>query len=129
MPISLSLKLSFIQRSWVFDNVDSRALMMGYESFMVKVGLYGNLMDYDHKAYSILATNNTWFKNDWELVCYFKIQLVFHSEYHSQPTQQDNRSLMSEFFCIGYRQIELGLLNIMRIHKMVIHLLDIVMCN
>jgi hypothetical protein len=103
--------------------------MMGYKSFMVKVGLYGNTMDYDYKAYLILAMNNTWFKNIWELVHYFKRRLVFYSEYHLQPTGQGDRSLISEFFHIGYRQMELGSLNIMRIHKMVNYLLDIVMCN
>jgi hypothetical protein len=61
--VSLSLKLPSIQCNWGFDNVDSRALMMGYKLFMVEVGLYGNTMDYDYKAYSILDTNNTWFKN------------------------------------------------------------------
>jgi hypothetical protein len=65
--------------------------MMGYESFMVKVGLYGNTMDYDYNAYSILATNNTWFKNVWELVHYFEKPLVFNSEYHLQPTRQGDR--------------------------------------
>ncbi len=43
--VSLSSKLSFIQRSWGIDNIDSRALMMGYELIMVKVGLYGDTMD------------------------------------------------------------------------------------
>jgi hypothetical protein len=111
------LKLSFIQNSWGFDNVDLRDLMMGFEPFMVKVGLYGNTMDYDYKVYLILAMNNTRFKNVCELARYFKIQLVFHSEYNLHPTQQGNRSLMSEFFCIGYRQMKLGSSNIMQMHK------------
>jgi hypothetical protein len=84
--VSLFSKLSFIQRSWGFDSIDSRDLMMGYKPFMVKVGLYGSTMDYDYKAYLILAMNNTRFKNVWELVRYFKIRLVFHSEYNLQRT-------------------------------------------
>jgi len=63
----------------------SRSLMMGYKSFMIEIGLYGNTMDYDYKAYSILATNGTWYKNVWELVHYFKISLAFQSEYHLGP--------------------------------------------
>jgi hypothetical protein len=101
-------------------------MIMGYKSFMVKGGLYGSTMDCDYKAYSILETNTTWFKNIWEFVCYFKIQLIFHSEYHLQPAQQGDISLMSKFFHIGYRQMGLRLLNIMQMHKMVIHLLDTV---
>jgi hypothetical protein len=36
--------------------------MIGYESFMVEVGLYGNTMSYKYKTHSMLATNNTWYK-------------------------------------------------------------------
>ena len=59
--------------------------MMGYKSFMVKLGLYGNTMDHDYKAYSTLVMNNTWYKNVWELVHYFNIRLMFQSEYRLGP--------------------------------------------
>ena len=65
--------------------------MMGYESFMIEIGLYGNTMDYDYKAYSVLATNGTWYKNVWELVHYFKIRLAFQSEYHLGPVQRGDK--------------------------------------
>jgi hypothetical protein len=55
--------------------------MMGYESFMVEIGLYGNTINHDYMAYSILATNYTWYKNVWELVHYFNIRLAFQPEY------------------------------------------------
>jgi len=44
--------------------------MMGYESFMIEVGLYGNTMDYDFKAYSASATNGTWYKmsGNWSII-------------------------------------------------------------
>jgi hypothetical protein len=71
------IKINIFTTTWDFANVDSRALKMGYESFMVKVGLYGNTMDHDYNAYSILVTNNTWYKNVWELIHYFNIRLVF----------------------------------------------------
>jgi hypothetical protein len=85
--VSLSPKLIFLQPTWSFADVDSRALMMGYESLMFKVGLYGNTMDHDYKAYSTLVTNNTWYKNVWELVHYFNIRLVFQSEYRLGPVR------------------------------------------
>ena len=59
--VSLSLKISFIQINWGFDVAHSKAMMMGYESFMIEVGLYGNTMDYNYKRHSMLVTNNTWF--------------------------------------------------------------------
>ncbi len=36
--------------------------MIGYESFIIGVGLYGNTMGYEYKTHSILAMDNTWFK-------------------------------------------------------------------
>ncbi len=78
--VSFSSKFTFLQQTWGFANVDSRALMMGYKSFMVKVGLYGNTMYHDYKAHSTLVMNNTWYNNVWELVHYFNIRLVFQSE-------------------------------------------------
>ena len=127
--VSLTSKLAFIQRSWGFNDVDSRSLMMGYESFMVEVGLYGNTMDHDYKIYSTLATNGTWYKNVWELVCFFKIRLAFQSKYRLGPVRRGDKSLMSEFVRVGYAKAALLSLNIARMHKMVIHLSDIVRCN
>jgi hypothetical protein len=124
--ISLASKLSLTQCGWGFDNVDARAIMSGYQSFMIEVGLYGNTMDHDYKTHSILVMNNTWYKNVWELVHYFKIRLVFHTDYQLKPVRKGDKSLMSEFMRIGYRREDLLSLNFMRMHKKVIHLSDIV---
>jgi hypothetical protein len=86
-------------------------------------------MDHDYKAYSTLVTNNTWYKNVWELVHYFNIRLVFQSEYHLGPVRQGDKALMSEFIRVSYKRADLLSLNIVRMHKMEIHLPDIVMCD
>ncbi len=127
--ISLASKFSLIQCSWGFNNVHARAIMIRYESFMMEAGLYGNTMDHDYKTQSILVTNNTWYKNIWELVHYFKIRLVFRTDYQLKPVRKGDKLLMSKFMRIGYRRDKLLLLNIMRMHKKVVHLLDIVMCD
>ena len=87
------------------------------------------MMDYDYKAYSVLATNGTWYKNVWELVHYFKISLAFQSEYRLGPVRRGDKSLMSKFVRAGYTKADLLSLNIVRMHKMVIHLSDIVRCD
>jgi hypothetical protein len=51
--ISLASKLSLIQRGWGFDEVNARAIMIGYESFIMEVGLYRNTMDHDYKTHLI----------------------------------------------------------------------------
>ncbi len=127
--ISLASKLSLIQHSWGFDNVNARAIMIGYKSFMMEVGLYGNTMDHEYKTHLILVTKNIWYKNVWELVHYFKIRRVVHTDYQLKPVRKGDKLLMSEFMWIGYRHDNLLLLNIMRMHKKAIHLLDIVMCD
>jgi hypothetical protein len=83
--VSLLSKLLFIQSNWGFDAAHLKAIMMGYESFVIEVGLYGNTMDYNFKRYSILATNNTWFKNIWELVLYFNVSLNFNEDFQLKP--------------------------------------------
>jgi hypothetical protein len=128
--VSLSSKLSFIQSNWGFDVAHSKAMMMGYESFMIEVGLYGNTMDYDFKRYSMLATNNTWLKNVWELVLYFNVSLNFNEDFQLKPIRWGDQSLMSKF--LRYRDFGIAdvvSLNIMRMHKKVIHMSDIVLSD
>ncbi len=60
--VSLLSKPSFIQCNWGFDITHLKAMMMGYKSAMIEVGLYGNTIDYNYKRQSMLVTNNTWFK-------------------------------------------------------------------
>jgi hypothetical protein len=110
-------------------DVDSRSLMMGYKSFMVEIGLYGNTMDHDYKAYSTLATNYTWYKSVWELMHYFNVRLKFQPEYRLGPVWRGDKLLMSEFIRVGYKRMDLLSLNMVRIDKMVIHLSDVMMCD
>jgi hypothetical protein len=63
----------------------SNALMIGYESFIIEVGLYGDTMGYEYKKHYFLATDNTWFKNMWELASYFNIRLHFNEDFQLKP--------------------------------------------
>jgi hypothetical protein len=97
---------------------------------MVEVGLYGNTMGYECKMHSLLATGNTWFKNVWESVSYFKVCLYFNADFQLKPIQWGNTSLMSDFMRYGdFSPTDLVSLNIMRMHKKVIHKSDIVLCD
>ena len=128
--ISLASKLLYLQCNWGFGAPHSNALMIGYESFIIEVGLYGNTMGYEYKTHSFLATDNTWFKNVWELVSYFNIRLHFNEDFQLKPIRQGDSSLMSEFIRFGdLSPTDLGSLNIMRMHKKVIHKSDIVLCD
>jgi hypothetical protein len=99
--ISLAWKLSYLQYNWGLSAPHSNALMIGYESFIIEVGLYGDNMGYEYKSHSFLVTDNTWFKNVWKLVSYFNICLHFNEDYQLKPIQQGNASLISELILFG----------------------------
>jgi hypothetical protein len=128
--VPLASKLSYLQCKGGFEAPHSNALMTGYESFTVEVGLYSNTIEYEYKTHSILATDNTWFKNVWELVSYLNVRLQFNTDFHLKPIRQGDTSLMSEFICIwGFSPTDLVSLNVMRMHEKVIHKSDIVLCD
>ncbi len=83
--ISLASKILYLLFNWGFGAPHSNALMIGYKSFIVVVGLYDDTMGYEYKTHSFLATDNTWFKNMWELVSYFNIHLHFNEDFQFKP--------------------------------------------
>jgi hypothetical protein len=50
---------------------------MGYESFLMDIGMYGNVLALNYKDFSVLATDHTWFKNLWELLWTFGVDATF----------------------------------------------------
>jgi hypothetical protein len=82
-----------------------------------------------YRSHSFLAADNTWFKYVWELVSYFNICLHFNEDFQLKPIQHGDSSLMSEFIHFGdLSSTDLVFLNIMRMHKKVIHKSNIVLC-
>ena len=128
--VSLASKLSYLQSNWGFGAPHSNALMIGYESLIIEIGLYGNTMGCEYRIHSILATDNIWFKNVWELVSFFNVCLRFNEDFQLKPIQQGDSSLISKFIC--FRELspsDLVSLNMMRMHKKVIHKSDIILCD
>ena len=126
--ISLSAKLQLIQCIWGFQEAASKSLRMGYESFVMDVGLYGNVFGYNYKHFSALATDHTWFKNLWELLQAFRVDASFGEGTRLHPVREGDRSLMSEFSRY-YSGRDLQELNIYRQFKKVIHLSCIVLSD
>jgi hypothetical protein len=50
--LSLPSKLQLIQCIWEFNNAVSVSLSMGYESFLMDLGMNGNLLGYDYQRFS-----------------------------------------------------------------------------
>ena len=76
--LSLAAKLQLIQCSCGYGDAASLSLAMGYETFVMEIGMYGNTLGYNYKKYSPLATDGTWFKNIWELMNDFDVMATFN---------------------------------------------------
>ncbi len=78
----------------------------------------------------MLAMSNTWFKNIWEFILYFNVGLNLNGDFHLKPVWRGNTSLMLEFLHIWeLDRADHESLNVMTMHKKVIHLSDIVLCD
>jgi hypothetical protein len=97
---------------------------------MIEVGLYENIINYDNKTHSMIVTSGSWFKNIWGLVWYFNVWMHVSAAFQLRAVCQGDISLMSEFMLTGnFSQPDLISLNILRMHKKVIHKSDIVLCD
>jgi hypothetical protein len=85
-----------------FGQVHSNALVMVYNNFLVKEGLYGSPLDWSNDNYGNLTTKATWFHNLWILVQRFNAVLMFCAKDRVQGLWGNNHSLMSEFFQVGH---------------------------
>jgi hypothetical protein len=100
--VALSEKVSFLLGNWsFFGQAHSNALVMAYNNFLVKVGIYGSPLDWSYDDCGNLATKATWFQNLWILVQRFDMVLTFGSKDRVQGLQENNRSLMPSSFKWG----------------------------
>jgi hypothetical protein len=62
---------------------------MGYESFLMDLGMYGNSLGNDYQRFSGLVMDNTWFKiNIWELLHDFNVYASFGANYQLHPIRK-----------------------------------------
>ena len=124
--IALSEKLLFLLDNWgLRGQAQSDALAMAYENFLVEVGLYGSPLNWNYKDYGHLATKDTWFRNLWELMDDFGASLTMQDADQLLGAREDDRPLMAEFHRVGYRDLDLEALNVVRRHRNLLHLSDI----
>jgi hypothetical protein len=124
----LAANLQLIQCTWGSNDATSIALSMAYGSFLIDLGLYRNSLGYNYDHFSILAKDNTWFKNVWELLNDFNVGATFGRDYQLHRICTDNQLLMA-LFSLHYSGPDLASLNIYCQHKKVIQVSCIVMCD
>ncbi len=102
---------------------------MAFENFLVEVGLYGSPFVWSYKDVGHLATESTQFRDLWNLVYTFAADVSFRTEHLVHGIWENDRSLMLEFYRIGYRGKDLLALNIVRHYRNLLHLSDISKCD
>ncbi len=117
--------------NWGFPGqAQSDDLLLPFYDLLVEVGLYGNLMSWDHSCFGHLSTQATCFSNLWELSHKFKATIWVNDDQQILPVRLHNRSLMSKFYRIGYTsKKDLESLNMFWKSKNNIHVSDIVLCD
>jgi hypothetical protein len=125
---SLAAKLQLIQCIWGFKDAASISLLMGFEMFLMEIGMYDNPFNNDYSHFSLLVMDGTWFKNLWELMHDFNITALFSKEIHLHPIRHI-LSLLMHKFSKHFRGMDLTALNVFRQHKKVIYLSCIVHCD
>ena len=61
--LTFSTNILFLQRHWGFDGAPSYMSSFAYKCFLIKVGLYGNVVALPYSKFGFLVTKHTWFRN------------------------------------------------------------------
>jgi hypothetical protein len=77
----LNSKLQLIQCIWGFNDAAYCSMLMGYELFLMDIGMYRNSPGYSYNWYSVLLMDNTWFKNVWELLHDCNVETTFGEDF------------------------------------------------
>lgn len=89
----LGAKIHFLHCTWGFTGAAADLLTFSFESFMVEVGIYGNIFEHKFREHSLLASEGTWFKHLWQLLDVYNATLTITEPHCIQPVRARDRSL------------------------------------
>jgi hypothetical protein len=91
----LAESLQLIQHHWSRRTKLGQALRLAFELVQVETGLRGNFLLRNYDTYGRLATH-TWFKQLWEMVHHFRVEVVLADEFIVPPIRENDKVLMEE---------------------------------
>ena len=68
-------------------------IRLGYETFLVDVGLGGNVFSKDYKKLHHLA-QSCWFEHLWCLCDFLQVRVILDQSHHAQPVRQNDKCFM-----------------------------------
>jgi len=127
--LALATKIFFLQSHWGFKGATAEIVMSTFETFMLEVGMYGNIFSCDYERYGPLTTDNTWYQNFWQYCHHLDVDFRLDPKFLLGPARVNDRPLTELFDEHGFRGLELESLTIFRHYKCVVHLSDILCCD
>ena len=127
--LALASKIFFLQCHWGFEGATAEMVMSTFETFMLEVGVYGNIFSQDYEQYGGLTTDNTWYKNFWQYCRHLNIEVRLHQKFMLAPAREGDRPLTELFSERGFAGRDLEALTVFRHFKCVVHLSDIMCCD
>ena len=125
--LCLGEKLHHVRSFWGTLTEEGRQLLHMYETFLMDVGLSGDVLARDFNALGYLA-EHSWFKNLWQLCHRFQCTLTLDFPENPQRGREGDRALIEVFIDSGLyskRQIEI-LQRVRRFKKA--HFLSDILC-
>jgi hypothetical protein len=89
----LEFKVHLMREYWNKDDCLGNMIRLCYESFLVDVGLGGNVFCKDYKKLHHLA-QSCWFEHLWCLCDFLQVQVVLDQSHHAQRVREHDRCFM-----------------------------------
>ena len=121
----LGKKLHSLRSYWGSDTLDGKAFKEAYETFLMDVGLGGNVFERDYHEYNFLA-ERSWFKHLWRLCHNHSCRLVIDESFEVPKTRTNDRPIMDVFLESGrWNRVYMIILNRVRRYKKVHHVSEV----
>ena len=87
----LGAKLHYLQTYWSMLTQEGRHLQQMYETFLMDIGIGGNIFDRNYTSLEYLA-EHSWFKHLWRLCNKFDCKLKISFPEHMQEQREGTKS-------------------------------------
>ena len=125
----MQFRINLMQKYWNKDNCLGKMIKLAYETFLVDVGLGGDVFSKDYKNLHKLA-EKCWFEHPWCLCNFLQVKVILDQAHHVQPIRVKDQCFMDVIVETGHFNIDtLVILGICRKFKAVHFMSCLVKCD